>query len=46
MFGWMKAVGGFRKSRFVGMVKTRFAAYLVGAAYNLVGMARLGPSIG
>ena len=27
-------MGGFRKSRFVGIVKTQLAAYMVGAAYN------------
>ena len=44
IFGWMKAVGGFRKSRFVGIVKTQLAAYMVGAAYNLLRMAKLVPS--
>lgn len=46
IFGWMKAVGGFRKSRFVGIAKTQLAAYMVGAAYNLLRMARLQPSTG
>jgi len=40
----MKAVGGLRKSRFVGIVKTQLAAYMVGAAYNLLRMAKLAPS--
>lgn len=44
IFGWMKTVGGLRKSRFVGIVKTQLAAYMVGAAYNLLRMARLNPS--
>lgn len=44
IFGWMKAVGGLRKSRFVGIVKTQLAAYMVGAAYNLLRMAKLVPS--
>ena len=44
IFGWMKTVGGFRKSRFVGIVKTQLAAYMVGAAYNLLRMARMQPS--
>jgi transposase len=44
IFGWMKAVGGLRKSRFVGIAKTQLAAYMVGAAYNLLRMARLAPS--
>lgn len=46
IFGWMKTVGGFRKSRFVGIAKTQLAAYLVGAAYNLLRMARLQPATG
>ena len=41
IFGWMKTVGGLRKSRFVGQVKTQLVAYMVGAAYNLLRMARL-----
>jgi transposase len=41
IFGWMKTVGGLRKSRFVGLAKTQLAAYIVGAAYNLLRMARL-----
>ena len=44
IFGWMKAVGGFRKTRFVGIVKTQLAAHMVGAAYNLLRMAKLAPS--
>jgi len=46
IFGWMKTVGGLRKSRFVGIVKTQLAAYMVGAAYNLLRMARLQPVTG
>lgn len=46
IFGWMKTVGGFRKTRFVGIAKTQLAAYLVGAAYNLLRMARLQPETG
>jgi transposase len=41
IFGWMKTVGGFRKTRFIGQEKTQLAAYLVGAAYNLLRIARL-----
>jgi transposase len=41
IFGWMKSVGGLRKSRFIGIAKTQLAAYLVGAAYNLLRMARM-----
>lgn len=46
IFGWMKTVGGLRKTRFVGIVKTQLTAYLVGAAYNLLRMARLQPATG
>lgn len=46
IFGWMKTVGGFRKSRFVGIAKTQLAAYMVGAAYNLLRMTRLQPNTG
>jgi transposase len=41
IFGWMKTVGGLRKSRFIGIGKTQLAAYMVGAAYNLLRMAKL-----
>ena len=41
IFGWMKTVGGFRKTRYRGLEKVDFAGYLVGAAYNLVRLARL-----
>ena len=44
IFGWMKSVGGIRKSRFVGLARTQLAAYMVGAAYNLLRMARMEPS--
>jgi IS5 family transposase len=46
IFGWMKTVGGFRKTRFVGIPKTQLAAYMVGAAYNLLRTARLQPNRG
>jgi len=41
VFGWMKAVGGFRRTRYRGLARTQLAGYLVAAAYNLVRMARL-----
>jgi IS5 family transposase len=41
IFGWLKTVGGFRKTRHRGLEKVGFAGYLVGAAYNLVRLARL-----
>ena len=41
IFGWMKTVGGFRKTRYRGTARTQLAAWWVGAAYNLVRMAKL-----
>jgi len=41
IFGWMKTVGGFRRTRFRGLERTSLAGYLVAAAYNLVRIARL-----
>jgi len=41
IFGWMKTVGGFRRTRHVGLDKTQMAGYLVATAYNLVRMVRL-----
>ena len=41
IFGWMKTVGGFRRSRYRGLDRTGLAGYLVATAYNLVRMAKL-----
>ncbi len=41
IFGWMKTVANFRRTRLKGRVRTQFAAYFVGAAYNLIRIARL-----
>jgi transposase len=41
IFGWMKTVGGFRKTRVRGLERVNCEGYLVGAAYNLVRLARL-----
>ena len=41
IFGWTKTVGGFRKTRFKGTERTQLAAWWVGAAYNLLRMAKL-----
>jgi transposase len=43
IFGWAKTVGNFRKTRFKGLARTQLAAYLVGAAYNLLRIAKLWP---
>jgi transposase len=44
IFGWIKTVGGVRRTRYRGLERVDFAGYLVGAAYNLVRLARLATS--
>ncbi len=34
IFGWMKTVGGFRRTRYRGLDRTGLAGYLVATAYN------------
>jgi transposase len=41
VFGWMKTVGNFRKTRFRGFGANQIAAYMTGTAYNLLRVARL-----
>lgn len=41
IFGWMKTVGGFRRTRYRGLDRTSLAGYLVATAYNLVRLAKL-----
>ena len=41
IFGWMKTVGGFRRTRYRGLDRTGLAGYLVATAYNLVRMAKV-----
>src|SRR5579871_2258919 len=41
IFGWMKTIGGFRRTRYLGLDKTQLAGHLVATAYNLVRMVRL-----
>ena len=41
IFGWMKTVGGFRRSRYRGVERTGLCGELVATAYNLVRMSRL-----
>jgi len=43
IFGWMKMVGGFRRTRYRGLERTKLAGYLVATAYNRVRMVRLAP---
>jgi transposase len=44
IFGWMKTVGGLRRTRLRGVARTQLSAYFVAAAYNLLRMARLCPT--
>ena len=41
VFGWMKTVGGLRRTRYRGVDRTGLAGYLVATAYNLVRMVNL-----
>ncbi len=44
IFGWMKTVGNFRRTRLKGIKKNQLMAYIIGAAYNMVRMVRLMPA--
>jgi len=46
IFGWMKAYGGLRRTLVRGLPRVQLHAYLVGAAYNLLRLARLQPLTG
>lgn len=46
IFGWLKTVGGLRKSKLRGIVRTGLLAHLHGAAYNLLRIGRLCPMTG
>jgi len=41
IFGWMKTVGGLRRTRYRGLERTQAWGYFVAGTYNLVRMARL-----
>ncbi len=41
IFGWMKTVGGARRSRFRGRQKTRFSVLMSAAAYDLLRISKL-----
>ncbi len=41
IFGWMKAIGGFRRTRLKGELRTQLAGWFIGAAFNLLRMAKL-----
>ena len=42
IFGWIKTVGGLRRSRYLGIERTQAWAYFVAGTYNLLRMANLG----
>jgi hypothetical protein len=44
IYGWLKTVAGWRKSRFVGRWKLRWYAQASGATYNFLRLARLATS--
>jgi transposase len=41
IFGWAKTVGGYRKTRVKGVDRNQLAAFMVGAAYNLMRITKL-----
>lgn len=41
IFGWLKAYGGLRKTRFRGVARVQLAARIAAAAYNLLRLSRL-----
>jgi len=40
-FGWMKTIGGLRRTRYRGRQRVQMHAYLVAACYNLLRIAKL-----
>lgn len=44
IFGWMKTVGGLRRSRYRGAERTQAWAYFVAGTYNLLRITKLGLS--
>jgi transposase len=41
IFGWIKTVGNFRRTRYRGRRKNQHIAYLIGAAFNFLRLAKL-----
>ena len=41
IFGWVKTIGGLRRTRFRGKRRTQLAATLVAVAYNLLRISKL-----
>lgn len=46
IFGWLKTVGGLRKSKLRGIARTQLIAHLHGTAYNLLRIGNLCPMTG
>ena len=44
VFGWIKTVGNFRRTRYKGVDRNQLWAYVTGAAYNLLRLAKLTPA--
>lgn len=42
IFGWMKTVGGLRRTRYRGRERTQAWVYFIASSYNLLRMAKLG----
>ena len=42
IFGWMKTVGGLRRTRYRGVERTQAWAYFVAGTYNLLRITNLG----
>src|SRR5271157_3105634 len=45
IFGWMKTVGGLRRSRYRGVERTQAWAYFVAGTYNLLRITNLGSGL-
>lgn len=41
VFGWLKTVGNFRKTRYIGLGANQLAAHLLASAYNLLRIAKI-----
>ncbi len=46
IFGWLKTVGGIRKTRFHGVARIQQQVHFAAAAYNLLRIANLQPEPG
>jgi transposase len=42
IFGWMKTIGGLRRTRYRGIERSQAWAYFVASSYNLLRLAKLG----